>query len=90
MPTGLGHSNVTVTGAVKGSRGALASVVLTAGIDAASVVLDDSADGSGAKLCTLKAAANTTAVWTPAMPQAFSLLYATVTGTTPEITIQYL
>ena len=84
-----GHATVTATGAVKTSGGALVSVLLTAGSDLATIVLhDNAAAASGVELCTIKAAANTSVVWTPTNPYVFSNgIYATVTGTSPTAAV---
>ena len=77
--------------AVKTGPGALAGVLLTAGADQASVTIYDNTAGSGTKLAVLKAAANTTASWTPTDPQVCSTgLYADISGTTPDVFVLYL
>ena len=71
--------------AVKSGPGALA------GADAASVTIYDNTAGSGTKLAVLKAAQDTTVSWTPTDPQVCSTgLYATITGTTPDVFITYI
>ena len=82
---------LTASGAVRSGPGALAGVLITGGADAASVTIYDNTAGSGTKLAVVKAAINTTAVWTPSQPQVCSKgLYATITGTTPDVFITYL
>jgi hypothetical protein len=89
--TPVGFANVTADGVVSATPGSLVAVLLTAAGDQATIILYDNASAaSGTKLATLKAAANTTAAWTPASPQVASLgIYADVTGTTPEATVLY-
>lgn len=77
----------TTDGAVKATSGLLVSVVLTAGSDAATVILYDDPDSTdGNKVVTLKVAANTSVVFAPATPVAFGRgLYADLSGTDPVI-----
>jgi len=79
----LAYSEKTADGAVSATACRLHSVVLTAGSDAATVVLyDHPSAASGNKLITLKAAANTTVVFCPSSPIACDKgIYADVTGT---------
>lgn len=82
---------LTASGAVKTGPGALAGVLITGGADAASVTIYDNTAGSGKKLAVVKAAINTSASWTPIDPQVCSTgLYATITGTTPDVFVTYL
>lgn len=82
----------TTDGAVKASGGQLCSVVLTAGSDTATVVLyNNPSAASGTKVLTLKAAANTSVVFTPVQPLSFSAgLYADLTGTDPAVYVGYM
>jgi hypothetical protein len=76
---------------VKDKPGLLYAVVLTAGADAASVTVYNNTAGSGDKVAVLKAAAGTSASWCPAQPIACSKgLYATVTGTTPDVSVAFV
>lgn len=76
--------------AVRSGPGALVAVLLTAAGDAASVTIYDNTAGSGTKLAVVKAGAGETAQWTPAECQACSTgLYATLTGTTPDVFVVY-
>lgn len=85
------HSRLTADGQVKSGPGALVAVVLTAGTDLATVTLYDNTAASGTVLCTLKAAANSSVVFTPARPYAFAKgCYADLSGTGPEVTVVYL
>lgn len=86
------HAAVTATGAVESRGGQLVSVLLTAGSDAASIILHDNTAGSGTVLCKLAAsAANVTAQWTPSRAYIFTNgLYATVSGTGPAATVVYI
>ncbi len=87
----VANVNVTADAVVNAAPGSLVSVLLTAAGDQATIVLYDNATAaSGTKLCTLKAAANTSDSWTPSSPQIVSLgIFADVTGTTPEATVLY-
>lgn len=90
MSTNL--KQVTATGQVVAGPVLLKSVTLTAGSDAASVVIDDSTDGTGTDRLTLKAAANASAVW--ASPDAEGVyfgtaIHVTLTGTNPAVTVEY-
>jgi hypothetical protein len=76
---------------VKSGPGALVAVALTAGSDGATATLYDNTAASGTVLVTLKAAANGSAVFTPAAPYAFAKgCYADLTGTGPAVTVVYL
>jgi len=87
----VGHTAVSASGVIKASGGSLTSIIITGGADAASVTLHDNASaGSGVVMCVVKAAINTTTVVNLAHPMAFSNgLYATVTGTTPDVSVGY-
>lgn len=66
----------------------LYSVVLTAGADAASVVVKDGSSGS--TLLTLKAAANTSATWQAVRGvHVGTAIHATFTGTSPVASFEY-
>lgn len=82
----------TSDGAVKASGGQLVSVVLTGGSDAATVVLyNNPSAASGTVIVTLKAAINTTVVFTPAAPIVCSAgIYADLTGTGPLVYVSYI
>ena len=81
---------LTSSGAVRSGPGALIAILITGGADAASVTIYDNTAGSGTKLAVIKAAINTTAAWTPASMQVCSKgLYATITGTTPDVFVIY-
>jgi len=84
------HVHLTSSGLVRTGPGALASVLLTAGADAATVTIHDSADASGTVICVLKAGIGQTVSWSPGWPIAASNLYAAITGTTPDVTVVYL
>ena len=87
----VGFSHITATGAVTTKAGCLSSIILTAGADAASIVLHDNPSAaSGVKILEVKAALGTTTVVDLSSPLVYSKgLYATVTGTTPAITVGY-
>jgi hypothetical protein len=65
----------------------LKSVTLTAGADAATLIVDDSTDGNGTDLLKLAAPAGTTATWRTGDSGRGvfigTALYATLTGTSP-------
>jgi len=81
----------TSSGLVVSGNTRLMAIILTAGSNAASVAVDDSIDGSGDILVTLKAATNTSRVFTIGQPgiKASTGLYATITGTSPKIYVVY-
>lgn len=82
----------TTTGAFVTGDYRLKSVVLAAGSDAATLVIDDSTDGSATDLLKLTAAANTVAVWTAADPEGVmfgTAIHGTFTGTSPAASIEY-
>ena len=88
------HASTTVAASavISATPGALLGVLVTAGADAASVSLFDSATaGTGTALGVVKAPINTSVVWTPPYGgQAVNKgIYATVAGTTPSVTIVY-
>lgn len=87
-----GHKTLSADGAIKASGGAIVAVVLTAGSDAATVILyDNLSAASGIVLCTLKCAANTSVIFTPCLPYAASKgIYADLSGTGPEVTVVFL
>jgi len=85
-------SQVAASAKVADGRVWLKSITLAAGADAASVVVDDSTDGSGSDLLTLKAAAGTTATWRSGDKQGVffgTALYAAITGTAPAVSFEY-
>jgi hypothetical protein len=68
----------------------LFSVVLTAGSDAATLVVKDGS--SGATVLTLKAAANTSVSWTAGSSEGVLMstaIHATFTGTSPVGSFEY-
>lgn len=87
-----GHLEITSDGVVKAAPGILVSVLLTAGADAATIILYDNAStASGTVLATVKAAANLTAQWTPTSGYAAANgIYADVTGTSPTAYVVYV
>lgn len=74
---------LTATGNVATGSQKLYGLCLTAGGAAASVVVDDSTDGSGTTLLTLKCATNNhSVVWTFNQPVGFTTgIYLTLSGT---------
>jgi hypothetical protein len=90
--TPVASKNATAATTVKSGPGALCSVVLTSGADAASVTVYDNTAASGTILCKLAVAAGaTTAVFAPAQPLAAGKgIHFAITGTTPSVTVSYL
>ena len=86
------HTEITADGAVLARNGQLVAVLLTAGSDAATIVLyDNPSAASGTVLATLKAAANTTAQWSPVAPYAAANgIFADVTGTSPTAYVVFI
>ena len=81
---------LTASGQVKARPGALVAVIITGGADAASVTVYDNTVTSGTILAVVKAAINTTVTFCPAVPIVASKgLYATITGTTPNVTVVF-
>jgi len=81
----------TSSGAVKASAGLVAGIVITGGVDAASVTLSNHASNNSVPLVMVKAAINTTATAMLAAPVYFSAgIFATITGTTPSVTVIYV
>lgn len=82
-------TQVSATGDVTTSAGRLRSVVLTAGSDAATLVVRSDGSGGAARL-TLKAAASTSFVWRAGSDGVpFTTLHATLTGTGPVAAFEY-
>ena len=81
----------TSSGLIVSGNTRMVAIILTAGSDAASVAVDDSTDGSGSVLATLKAATGTTQSFSIVEPgiKASTGLYATITGTSPKVYVVY-
>lgn len=82
---------LAVSAAVSANPTKVSAMVITAGSDAASVVLTNDATGSGDPVLTIKAptAVGTNAAMFPKGLNFSTACYATITGTTPEITVVY-
>lgn len=81
---------VTETGAVKAAPGRVGAISLAAGSDAATVVIDDSTDGSGTAKWKLAAIANAGDSISFPEPLLFGTgIYATLTGTGPAVSVSY-
>ncbi len=78
------------SGAVRSGPGALLSVLLTAGADAASVTIYDNTAGSGDVVAVLKAAAESTVPWLAGSLVCSKGLYAVITGTSPSCTVVFM
>jgi hypothetical protein len=86
------HAAVTADGAVKAAPGALVAVMLTAAAEAGTLILYDNASAaSGTVLGSIKAAINTTTVWSPSVPYvAGNGIYADIGGAGAAATVVYL
>ncbi len=82
---------IAASALVKTGPGEVYGVILTGGSDAASVILYDNTAGSGTKaIGAIKAASGASVSFSLPNGVAFSKgLYATITGTTPEVTVVY-
>lgn len=81
---------LTESGAVKSANGRVSAVTLAAGSDAATVILDDSTDGSGTDKWKLAAATGTSESISFPEPLLFGTgIYATITGTSPAVSVAY-
>ena len=84
-------SAIASSAIVKTGPGIVTGIILTAGADTATVTIYDNTAGSGTVLAKLSAVTNTTAAVSLAHPLSFGKgIYATITGTTPSITIMYV
>jgi len=87
----IATTTLTSSGLVRTGPGALVAVNLCAAGGSATVTIYANTAGSGDVLCKLAVAANTSDSFTPAAALAASVgLYATITGTTPTVSISYL
>ena len=88
IPGPISSTTIAATATVFSRPGQLFGAVLTAGADAASVILRDNTAGSGNVVLTLKAAINATT--SVIIPNGIALgvgCHATITGTTPSLTV---
>ena len=84
------YVNLAASALVKTGPGTLMGLILTAGADTATVTIYDEVSGSGDVIAKLSATANVT-VGPHIPPIAFGVgCYATITGTTPSITVFYI
>lgn len=84
--------SATATGALISGDARLKSAALMGGSAAATLVLDDSTDGTGTVELRLAAGIGTTAVWTAADPEGVLFgtgIYATLTGAGAAVSIEY-
>jgi hypothetical protein len=86
------HMDVSSSGALKNHGGIIVSVLLTAGSDAATLILHDNVStASGVKLATIKAAPDSSFAWYPVMPYRYlDGIYATISGTSAAATVVYM
>lgn len=83
-------TTVTESTLIKTGATGLAAVVITGGVDAASVTVYDNTAGSGTVLCKLAVADGMSVCFCPCGPLAAARgLYATVTGTAPSVTVVF-
>lgn len=75
------------TAALRTGSGVIHTVILAGGSDAATVILDDSTDGSGSTLLKLSAVANGSAVASGLAIPFSTGCYATLSGTSPAVTV---
>ncbi len=80
---------LTGNGLVHTGPGSIDSVLLTAGTDAAKLIIYDNTEASGTIIATLKAVLETTVEWTPRGHVFGKGASAAITGTTPEAVIVY-
>ena len=86
------HIDVGSSKPVRTRAGAIVAVLITAGPDMATLILHDNpTDATGTKLATVKARADTSFVWEPSLPYAFSNgIFATLSGTASSATVVYI
>lgn len=87
------YKNLTSSAAFSAAPGSLCSVVLTAGSDAATLLIYDNATtNAGTIVCKLACtAANTTAIYQPRTPLPVAKgLYGVLTGTGVSATAEFL
>jgi hypothetical protein len=84
-----GYKHLSSSGLVKSGPGAVHSVVLAAGSDAATATVYDETSGSGDVLAVLKAVATDSAC--AVLDVAFGVgCYVVLAGTGPAVTVSYL
>lgn len=87
----VGYGSTTSSAAIKATPGAVVAVNICGGADAATVTVYDNTAGSGTILCKLGVAAGVSASFCPCVPiKAGVGIYATITGTTPQVNVAYL
>ena len=83
------YKNLAASGLIKTGPGILHSVTLTAGSDAATAIIGDEVATAGDALVKLAAGTTGTSVCA-ILDVAFGVgIYATITGTTPSLTVSY-
>ena len=81
---------LTASGIALTGEGTLIAVVLAAGSDTATVILDDSTDGTGTALVELTAVLNTNAQFVPGVKiNVKTGIYATIAGTAPSVSVVF-
>lgn len=80
---------ITADSLIHTGPGSIDSVLLTAGSDAATLIIYDNTAASGTVVATLKAAANTCFQWSPRGHVLSKGAYGDITGTSPEAVIVY-
>lgn len=81
---------ITASAAINSKAGRILGVGIKAGADAATVKLLDGGSGGTQKTATLAVAIGVSAHWEfPNGIQCATSIYATITGTTPEVAVEY-
>lgn len=80
---------LTADGLIHTGPGSIDSVLLTAGSDAAKIIIYDNTSAAGTVIATLKAVLETSIQWTPRGHVFSKGAYAAITGTSPEAVIVY-
>jgi len=91
MITAQGKSKVVDESAAITTKAArILGVAIKAGTDSATVKLSDGQTGGTQKTATLIATGTSSAHWTfPSGIQCTTSIYATITGTTPEVAVEF-
>ena len=91
MTPSVSQVSTTAAVTVRSGPGALVSVCICGGADAATVTVYDNTAASGTVICKLGVGAGLSETFTPAFPIAVSTgIHVAVTGTTPQVNVGYL
>lgn len=81
---------IASSAAVSAKAGRVLGIGITAGADEATVLIKDGGTGGTVKTATLTAGTGTSDHWSfPSGIQCSTSIYATITGTTPVVAIEY-